>query len=272
LVLLLTSLCGAAIVATASAQAPAQPQAPPPVYAPPYPAQPIYAPAPYAIPPPQFALEQPGRRARAPRPPYRTLAWRVLFELGGSPPEAGRAVPSVDGQRIAREDSVRTARELRGVFDLRLTMQRLFGEWFGLGLQLGLANWQSTYLNHLEHPRSSYLSLAVLPEARVKLGFQCRHCVSLVAGVRLGALLSIPGEYRQKGWSYAESELGSGGLWGAHGGLEMRLGERWSMRLLGAYEGAVVRNRVDYGRFGSEQISFRLDRGLLTFGFAVGLL
>jgi opacity protein-like surface antigen len=247
-----------------SSAASAQPLAPPP-YAPPSYAPPIYAPAPY--PPPPFEIERPGRAGS----PFRALPWRLIVELGGSA-ASGHAVPSVDGQTITSQERAASAENLQGVLDFRLGLQRLFGDWFGLGLQFGLANWQSGYLAKLHHPRSRYFSLAVVPEARIRLWRACRRCVSLVAGVRLGALLSVLGEYEHAGWGLAETQIGAGGLWGVQGGAEARLSERVSLRFMGGYEGALVQNRVDYGARGSEQMSFQINRGWMTLGLVVGLL
>jgi hypothetical protein len=247
-------------------QAYGQPPYAQPIYPPP-----IYPPPPYLIAPPPFEVEQPGRRGRPVRPPFRALPWRMMLELGGSLP-SGRAYPSLNGQPIATSDLTESARDLEFVFDLRLTLQRLFGEWFGLGLQLGYANWQAWYLERLRHPRSRYFSLVLTPEARIRLSASCRRCVSLIVGARLGALLSVPGEYGRSGWGVAQAQLGSGGVWGAQTGLEARLGERASVRLLAGYEGALLRNRVTYGARNSDLMSFHLERGLVTLGLVVGLL
>lgn len=251
-----------------SAKAEAQAAPPPNTYPPPT----VYGQAPpYALPPPPFDVERSWQKPKRVRGAYRALPWRLLLEIGGSGPW-GSAAPAVDGHSISGPNAVGDADELLGVFDLRFSVQRLIGEWFGLGLQLGLASWQGEYLNNLRHKRSEYVSLALVPEARIRFGSTCRRCVYMVFGGRVGALLSIPGEYARDGFGYADAKLGPGWLWGLQMGLELRFSERVGARVLGGYEGAHVYNDVDYGRWGSERMSFKLSRGVMSFALVVGIL
>jgi hypothetical protein len=247
------------------ASAAAQPAPPPPVYYPPpqtYPGQPAWA-----VPPPSFPVVQPARPPRE-APPWPDFPWRVALEFGGS--AAGLAYPSVDGRPLQRHETVEYGEELEGVADLRLTLQRVFGRWFGLGLQLSWANWQSGYLAPLGHPRSNYLALALQPELRLPIGKHCRRCVTVILGARGGPVLNLPGHYGQVS-SGVDTQRGGSGLWGGFMGVECRLAQRLSLRALIGYEGAILKHEVDYGRAGSESIAFNLHRAQITVGLAVGL-
>jgi len=236
----------------------------------PAPAQPVYIPPPsWVQPAPPFELAGPPRGLPRGRRPWPSYVWRIRAELGGTV-AMGRAQPYVADEPVRWRRAGTDVDILHDVFDARLTLDRLFGAWFGLGLQLGFSSWQSEYLAALDNPRSETLSLLLAPELRPRMG-KCRGCPILLLGVRLGAALSIPGQYGQADARLADAQLGGGPVWGAQMGLELPVAARVRLRASLGYEGAKLRHRVTYGALGSELVSFRIDRPYGSLGVAIGV-
>jgi hypothetical protein len=194
--------------------------------------------------------------------------WRIAVEAGGTG-MLGRVDHYADGKRLPI-DRYHSYSPTNGAFDFRLTVQRVFGNWFALGGQLGWTNWQSVHLDETNRLRSDYLSLAVLPELRLPLG-RCRRCPALLVAGRGGVALAIRGEHEWQGGGRERSEPGVGAVWGARAGIEVPLGSRVRLRFSTGYEGALLRHRVTYRELGSEVLAFRIQRPMTTLGVSVGL-
>ena len=246
-----------------------QPYAQPHAYA--YPAQPY----PYVVQDPNSpaarrttklaAIEE--REIEALRGPPVYL-WRIAVEAGGTG-AAGRIDHYADGKRVP-VGRYHGYSNTDGAFDLRLTVQRVFGKRFALGGQFGWTNWQSDHLEEALRLRSDYVSLAVQPLLRLPLG-RCRYCPALVMAGSVGVALAVRGKHEYQGDARERSELGVGAVWAARAGLEQPLGSRVRLRFTTGYEGAWLRHRVTYRELGSEVLSFLVQRPMTTLGVSVGL-